>query len=80
MGEWVTIELDPQDGQIPFYYRVPEVETSGQNPALVGDISVDMPIYYLISLFDTCRFQIELVDRSFNHSNIVYSNSFVKPS
>ncbi|MBI1266350.1 MAG: hypothetical protein GC193_02855 [Cryomorphaceae bacterium] len=80
MGEWTTIELDPAAGQIPFYYRVPEVSPSGQNPSLVGDIAIDLPIYYLTSLYDTCRFEIQLIDRDFNRSNIVYSNTFVKPN
>ena len=78
-GAWTHIPLDPELGQIPFYYRIPRVEPSGQNPALNGEIKIDMPSYYLISNFDTCRFEIHLVDRAFNESNTVQSNTFVKP-
>lgn len=78
-GTWTHIPLDPELGQIPFYYRIPRVEPSGQNPALNGTIKIDMPSYFLISNFDTCRFEIHLVDRDFNESNTVQSNTFVKP-
>ena len=78
-GEWTHIELDPQAGQIPFYYRVPRVEPSGQNPALNGEIKLDMPFYYLVSDYDTARFEITLVDRALNVSNSVISRSFIKP-
>ncbi len=78
-GEWVHIELDPEAGQVPFYYRVPRVEPSGQNPALNGEIKLDMPAYYLFTDFDTARFEIQLVDRSLNESNIATTPLFVKP-
>lgn len=78
-GEWVHIELDPEAGQVPFYYRVPRVEPSGQNPALNGEIKLDMPAYFLITGFDTARFEIQLVDRSLNESNVVTTPTFVKP-
>ncbi|MDG2245628.1 MAG: hypothetical protein P8L71_04645 [Flavobacteriales bacterium] len=78
-GEWTHIPLDPELGQVPFYYRVPEVTPTGQNQSLNGEIEIDMPAYFLITDFDTCRFEIKLVDRSFNESNIELTNSFVKP-
>lgn len=78
-GEWTHIELDPQAGQIPFYYRVPRVEPTGQNPALNGEIKLDMPFYYLVSDYDTVRFEITLVDRALNISNMVRSRTFLKP-
>lgn len=80
-GEWVNIVLDPEIGQIPFYYRLPYATPEGQNPALNGEIKIDMPSYYLIGTgFDTCRFEIQLVDRALNESNIVQSNIFIKPN
>ena len=38
-GEWVEISLNPDAGQIPFYYRVPPAAPTGQNPAQNGTIS-----------------------------------------
>ena len=78
-GEWVYIPLDPEQGQIPFYYRVPRVTPSGQNKALNGEIKVDMPVYSLISEFDTARFEVKLVDRALNISNTITTPAFLKP-
>lgn len=78
-GEWTLIELDPEAGQIPFYYRVPNIQPSGQNPALNGEISIDMPSYYLFSDYDTLRFEIQLFDRDLNGSNIETTPIFIKP-
>lgn len=78
-GEWTHVPLDPDLGQIPFYYRVPRVTPSGQNKALNGEIKIDMPVYSLISNYDTARFEITLVDRSFNESNTVTTPAFIKP-
>lgn len=76
-GEWI---LAPEI-VIPFYYRVPRVTPTGQNPSLNGEMSVIMtPLYYLPGTgYDTCRFEIRLVDRNLNQSNTVVSNVFVKP-
>ncbi len=79
-GEWVHLPIDYTDpSQIPFYYRVPRVDPTGQNPALVGEISLEMPVYFSPSEFDTCKFEILLVDRSLNHSNTVETGMFIKP-
>ena len=79
-GTWTHIPLDPALGQIPFYYRVPNVSPSGQNPALNGIIEIDMPSYYLIGTgFDTCRFEVTLADRMINESNTVRTRTFLKP-
>jgi hypothetical protein len=77
-GTWTHIPLDPWN-QIPFYYRIPLIAPSGQNKSQEGTISVSMPFYYLLSDFDTARFEISAVDRSLNRSNVVVSRSFVKP-
>ncbi len=78
-GEWVHYPLDPALGQIPFYYRLPYATPEGQNPALNGEIKIDMPSHYLLGTgFDTCRFEIQLFDRALNESNIVRSTIFLK--
>jgi hypothetical protein len=77
-GEWV---LAPEI-VIPFYYRVPKVTPTGQNPALNGEMSVIMtPLYYLPGTgYDTCRFEVTMLDRSLNVSNKIVTSSFIKPS
>jgi hypothetical protein len=77
--EWFEIVLDPNAGQIPFYYRVPVAMPSGQNPALNGTIAVDMPTWYLNSGYDSLRFRITLFDRSLNVSNSVLTPVLLKP-
>jgi len=77
-GTWTHIPLDPFT-QIPFYYRIPLLEPTGQNKTQQGEISVAMPAYYLLSDYDTCRFLVHVVDRSLNESNSVWTKSFIKP-
>ena len=76
-SEWVFYD----DLATPFYYRVPRVTPTGQNPTLKGEMSVTFtPPYYLLNTgFDTCRFEVQLVDRSLNRSNRIVSSSFLKP-
>lgn len=81
-GVWVHIPLNPLPPfeQIPFYYRVPYLEPTGQNKTQQGEISIAMPFYFLESEFDTCKFEIQVVDRSFNYSNKIKTRVFTKPS
>jgi hypothetical protein len=78
-GAWTPIPLNPEIGQVPFYYRVPRVTPTGQNPTLQGTIALDMPAWYLSSPYDTLRFQITLWDRSLNASNTIYTPALFKP-
>ncbi len=79
-GESQHIEIHwTDDNSIPFYYRIPRAEPTGQNPALIGEIAIDMPFYSLPSDYDTARFEIKLVDRDLNESNTVLTSVFVKP-
>lgn len=76
-GEWVVYN----DLAVPFYYRVPRVEPTGQNPTLIGELSVLLsPLYYIPGTgFDTCKFQIRMKDRSLHVSNTVETPVFIKP-
>ena len=67
-GVWTHIELNPLEGQVPFYYRVPRIEPSGENPALNGVIDIAMNTWSLQSNYDTLRFRITLEDRALNLS------------
>ena len=78
-GAWVHIPLLAEAGQVPFYYRVPRVTPTGQNPALQGTIAVDMPTWFLNSPHDSVRFRIELWDRSLHVSNSIYTPILLKP-
>lgn len=79
-GVWTHIPLDPDLGQIPFWYRVPWLKPSGQNQSQQGEISIAMPFYYLTGTgFDTARFEIYVVDRALNKSNTVVTSAFRKP-
>lgn len=77
-GEWTHIELNPLEGQVPFYYRVPRVEPTGTNPALSGVIEIDMNTWKLQSEYDTLRFRIVLEDRSLNLSNEDTTHTILK--
>jgi hypothetical protein len=79
-GEWTSIELDPDLGQVPFHYRAPLVAPTGQNKAQRGTITVNLePRYYLTSAWDTLRFAVHIVDRDLQVSNMLYTASVTKP-
>jgi len=78
-GIWTWIPLDPEAGQVPFYYRIPRVTPSGANPALNGTIAVEMPTWYLATPFDSMRFRLTIWDRALNASNEVVTPAFRKP-
>ncbi|MFN0032029.1 MAG: hypothetical protein ACKVOR_07715 [Flavobacteriales bacterium] len=83
-GQWVFINLSdcpPNDTtNVPFYYRVPIAEPTGQNKTQQGEISIDMYGYFRLSAFDTCRFEIRIVDRDLNTSNVIQTQPLLKPS
>lgn len=81
-GQWVHVEIDPCENpnSVPFYYRVPLVEPTGQFKAQKGEIRVVItPFYYLPGGFDTCRFEARVMDRAFTTSNTVRTALFTKP-
>lgn len=77
-GIWTHIELNPLEGQVPFYYRIPRVEPTGTNPALSGVIEIDMNTWSLQSDYDTLRFRMVLEDRALNLSNEDTTHVIVK--
>ena len=79
-GEWTAIPLDPALGQVPFFYRAPRIEPTGQNKALRGTITVELaPRYYLTSDWDTLRFAIHIVDRDLQSSDTMRTAPALKP-
>ena len=79
-GEWTPIALDPAIGQVPFFYRAPRIEPTGQNKALRGTITVELsPRYYLTSDWDTLRFAVHIVDRDLQSSDTLRTATAIKP-
>lgn len=80
-GDWVHFPIDPciNPNAVPFYYRVPFVEPTGQIKSQKGEIKIVItPFYYFPGPFDTCRFQIQAIDRNMNLSNVIVTPSFRK--
>ena len=79
-GQWTPVSLDPALGQVPFYYRAPRIEPSGQNKALRGTITVELaPRYYLTSEWDSLRFAVHIVDRDLQSSDTLRTPTVLKP-
>ena len=57
-------------------YRIPDITPKGQNKTLKGEIDVEIWIIPA-SLYDTIVYEIYLVDRALNLSNIVTSPAIV---
>ena len=79
-GSWVRGTADPVGNNFPtadsitFGYRLENITPVGQNKALRGEIEVALePFYFNTSSNhnDSLRFEIVLIDRSLNQSNIV---------
>lgn len=81
-GQWVWTEQNPctNPDSPTFYSRVPFAEPSGQFKAQKGEVRLVMDEYYLDdSDYDTCKFEIYVVDYTQNRSNVVITQEFVKP-
>ena len=75
-GIWKKLEL-----AIPFYYRIPVLETEANVEALEGDISVNLGSFYynMFSPYDTFRYDVTLKDRALNLSNSITTDFLVAP-
>ena len=56
----ISLELNPNEGQVPFYYRVPRAVPSGTNAAINGVVEIAMNTWSLQSDYDTLRFRITI--------------------
>jgi hypothetical protein len=61
-------KISNEDLPSPLYYRVPFMETEGNNKTLKGDIEVDFE--YLTIEYDTIRYTFLLIDRAGHKSNV----------
>ena len=86
-GELVKGTSDPDGNNSPNYdtvffpYRIEVLTPSGQNKALKGTISIVLEPYYFnpnsISS-DSIKYEILLIDRNLNHSNLLLSPLIVR--
>lgn len=81
-GNWADVTSDPclDPENIALFYRVPWAKPSGQIKTQKGEIKVDLDQgWYLESDFDTVRFEITIMDRDFNKSNVLTTDYYLKP-
>jgi len=75
-GEWNDVTFAE-----PIHYRIPRITPTGQNKTLEGEIAVAIDPFslFITGNADTVRYSVELVDRSLNRSNKVFTNDIVVP-
>ena len=73
-GKWVHIEP-----VIPFYYRIPVLNSDGASDVLDGEIDIEMfaPYYDPGSPYDTIRFEVYIKDQAENVSNTIFTPDIV---
>jgi len=81
-GNWTDVTEDPclDPENIALYYRVPWAKPSGQIKTQKGEIKVDLyQGWFFDNDFDTVRFEITIMDRDFNKSNVLTTEYYLKP-
>ena len=75
-GVWVKRVL-PFD----FNYRIPIVNTSSKKKTIKGEIKIAIKPYYYdpFSKFDTIKYEIYIVDRALNKSNVITTPEIITP-
>jgi hypothetical protein len=84
-GQWVRGRADPNGenffgDSITYPFRIENITPNGQNLAIQGDIEIVLePFYFNFNSnhADSIRFSILLIDRSLNHSNVIFSPTIV---
>lgn len=79
-GEW--IDVTPPCEMLRLFYRVPWAKPTGQIKTQKGEIKIDLADFWYttnISSFDTLRMEIQILDRKYNKSNILTTESYIKP-
>ena len=86
-GSWVRGTSDPLGNNFPsadsitFSYRLENITPIGQNKALRGEIEIVMEPYFFNTISnhnDSIRYEILLIDRSLNHSNLLETPLIVR--
>ena len=75
-GVWVKRDLP-----IEFNYRIPMVNTSNKKKSIKGEIKIAIKPYYYdpFSLFDTIKYELYIMDRALNKSNIISTPEIIAP-
>ena len=75
-GVWVKRVL-PFD----FNYRIPIINTGSKSKTIKGVIKIAIKPYYYdpFSKFDTIKYEIYIVDRAFNKSNVISTPEIITP-
>ena len=86
-GDWVRATSDPQGNNssfadsITYSYRIGNMTPVGQNKALKGEIEIVLEPFYFNPISnhsDSIKYSILLIDRSLNHSNLIFSSTIVR--
>lgn len=68
-GEFIKVDED--DLETLLNYRIPYIESEGQNKTLKGEIQVDFFYFKLFLIkYDTIKYEFYLVDRALHKSNV----------
>ncbi len=75
-GKWVKRELP-----IDFNYRIPVINKSNKKKTLQGLIKIAIkPFYYdPYSKYDTIKYEMYIVDKALNKSNVITTPEFITP-
>jgi hypothetical protein len=66
---------------VEFNYRIPIINTTTKKKKLTGIIKIELkPFYYdPFSKFDTIKYELYIVDRAFNKSNVIETPEIITP-
>lgn len=75
-GIWVKKQL-PFD----FNYRIPVINTSSKKKTIKGEIKIAIKPYYYdpFSKYDTIKYEIYIVDKALNKSNVITTREIITP-
>jgi len=73
------VEVEPVDSSVTFNARIPYLAPAGRNKNIKGDITMSLQLYFARRILqsDTIAFEIYIVDRDLNNSNVVDTPLFV---
>lgn len=73
-GEWIKIVLppiEPGGDTLTNNSRIPDLTPVGQNKVLQGDLNFELFTNNPFSPYDTIKYEVTIVDRALNRSNMV---------
>ena len=79
-GEWVKIVLppiEPGGDTLTNNSRIPDLTPVGQNKVLQGDLIFELFTNNPFSPYDTIKYEVTIVDRALNRSNMVSTQEIV---